>query len=109
MMVGVPRNIYFEEDSPLGVKIRTTKDYWQFIVREKHPSVAKHVAKIREAISNPHEIRRSAKRPNVFLHYRKIGKLYACAVAVHLNGEGFIITAYLTDRIKAGVQVWKRP
>jgi len=30
-----------------------------------------------------------------------------CVVCRHLNGDGFIITAYLTDRIKKGVTVYE--
>jgi hypothetical protein len=33
---------------------------------------------------------------------------YLCIVARHLNGDGFIITAYITDKIKEGEVVWKK-
>jgi hypothetical protein len=29
-----------------------------------------------------------------------------CAVAKRLNGEGFLITAYVTDTIKEGEHLW---
>ena len=34
--------IHFDVETPLGVKIRTTKEYWRKIITIKHPSVAKH-------------------------------------------------------------------
>ena len=30
-------DIYFEAETPLKKKIRTTKEYWEFIVKVKHP------------------------------------------------------------------------
>ena len=35
-------------------------------------------------------------------HYRKTNDHYCCVVVKHLNGDGFVVTAYLTDTIKAG-------
>jgi hypothetical protein len=43
----------------------------------------------------------------VFLYYARRGKYVLCVVCRHLNGDGFIITAYLTDRIKKGVTVYE--
>ena len=44
----------------------------------------------------------------VQLYYRRYGNLHLCVVAKHLNGNGFIITTYFTDRIKEGVVVWTK-
>ena len=43
----------------------------------------------------------------VYLYYSSYGRYYLCVVCRHLNGEGFIITAYLTDQIKKGVTVYE--
>jgi hypothetical protein len=43
----------------------------------------------------------------VLLYYAPYGKYYFCAVCRHLNGDGFLITAYLTDRIKKGDTVYE--
>jgi len=43
----------------------------------------------------------------VYLFYRlERPKRWLCAVAKRLNGEGFLITAYPTDAIKEGEQIW---
>ncbi len=34
-------------------------------------------------------------------------KRWLCAVAKRLEGEGFLITAYVTDAVKIGESVWK--
>ena len=57
---------------------------------------------VKKPLVDPNCIRRSKKDSNVFLYYKKLNGEYSCVVAKHLNGEGFIITMYITDRIKAG-------
>ena len=44
--------------------------------------------------------------PTVHLFYRAEGNYYLCVVVKHVNGEGFIVTAYVTDRMKEGEQLW---
>lgn len=98
---------YFKVKTPLGVTIRTTKAYWQRIITTKHPNVAKHESDVKEALKNPDEIRRSKQDIKVHLYYKSIGEVSICVVADHVTGkEGYIITAYLTDRIKEGEQIY---
>jgi len=98
---------YFKVKTPLGITIRTTKDYWQRIITTKHPSIAKYESKVKEALKDPDEIRKSKQDIKVHLYYLSIGKVYVCVVADHVNSkEGYIITAYLTDRIKEGEQIY---
>ena len=56
---------------------------------------------VKEVLSNPDEIRKSKIAENVFLYYKKMEKLY-CVVAKHEVKEGFLITAYPTDKVKEG-------
>ena len=94
--------IHFEVNSALGKKIRTTEKYWNKIVETKHRLMKSKENLVKETLRNAEEIRKSKKDPDVYLYYKKHDKNYACVVAKHLNGEGFIITAYITDRVKAG-------
>lgn len=98
---------YFKVKTPLGVTIRTTGDYWQRIITTKHPSIAKYEEKVKEALSDPDEIRLSMQDPRVHLYYKSIGKISICVVVDHFDkNNGYIITAYLTDRIKEGEQIY---
>lgn len=98
---------YFKVETPLGVTIRTTKDYWQRIITTKHPSVAKYEEEVKAALEDPDEIRLSTQDPRVHLYYKSIGKINVCVVADHLDKSGgYIITTYLTDRIKEGEQIY---
>lgn len=99
--------VVFAVETPLNVKIRTTKTYWRIITTIKHPSIAKYTKEEKEALSNPDQIRRSKQDIRVHLYYKNIGNIYVCVVADHVNkNEGYIITAYLTDRIKEGEKIY---
>lgn len=99
-------DVYFEVETPLGVKIRTTKDYWKKIVTIKHPIIAKYENQVRESLKKPTEIRKSKQDPSVHLYYKNIGSIYVCTVCDHVNNKnGYIITAYLTKRIREGEKV----
>ena len=37
-----------------------------------------------------------------------LGKNYLCVVVRHENGQGFIITIYITNKIKEGTQIWQK-
>lgn len=101
------KGVYFQTKTPLGVTIRTTKEYWKRIIETKHPSVKKFEKEAKEALRKPDQIRRSRQDSKVHLYYKKIGKLSICIVADHLNRKkGYIITAYLTDRIKEGEEIY---
>ncbi len=56
--------------------------------------------KVKTILFNPDEIRKSKSDPKVYLFYLREGKYYYTVVVKHLNGDGFIITAYITDKVK---------
>lgn len=103
----VVEDVLFSIETPLGIHIRTTKAYWETITTIKHPAIAKYTKQVKDALRNPDQIRRSRQDPKVHLYYKYIGKLSVCVVADHISKtEGYIITAYLTDRIKEGEQIY---
>lgn len=97
---------YIEVISKLGKKIRVEKRYWETIVK-KHDSVAGLDEQVKETLKHPIYIRVSKEDDEVFLYYVPYRKYFLCVVCRHLNGDGFIITAYLTDRIKKGVTIYE--
>lgn len=65
------------------------------------------------ALSNPEVVRRSNTDSTVYLYYRYhedtgVGDKWLCVVVKYLEDDAFIITAYLTDKLKAGEQVWPK-
>ncbi|MBI4687581.1 MAG: DUF4258 domain-containing protein [Nitrospirae bacterium] len=101
-------DIYFEIKSSVGKIIRTTPSHWELITKLKHPEIEGKESEVQKCLSEPIEIRKSSEDPNVYLYYSSYIKYYICVVVRHLNGDGFIITAYITDKIKEGESIWKR-
>ena len=100
-------DVYFKIKTPLGVIIRTTKKYWQTIITIKHPSISKYEKEVRVTLKSPDRISKSKQDKRVHLYYKSLGKLNICVVADHVTEtEGYIITAYLTDRIKEVEQIY---
>lgn len=101
-------DIYFEAVSLLGKKIRTTSSHWDLIAKIKHPEIHGKENEVKVCLKEPVEIRKSSEDQNVLLFYKEDGKYFLCVVVRHLNGEGFIITAYITDKIKEGELIWRK-
>ena len=97
---------FLEIMTPLGVLVRTTAAHWGRIVALNHPVMRGKEDLVKKALSNPFEIRRSRRDEAVYLYYSQDLPYYTCVVVRHLNGEGFIITAYRTEGIKDGERVW---
>jgi hypothetical protein len=57
MQNDLPSNseILFEVATPIGFSVRTTIEYWQFIVTIKHPIMLNRLADIQATLSNPDE------------------------------------------------------
>lgn len=98
----------FEVISCLKKKVKVTRRYWNYIVTKKHPVMKGKGNLVRITLKTPDEVRKSTRDPAVHLYYKKINQYLICVVVKHLDDEGFIVTAYLTDRIKAGESVWRK-
>jgi hypothetical protein len=83
----VVKDVYFEVETPLGVAIRTTKEYWEIIISAKHPSVKRFEGEVEKTLENPDQIRKSKQDPRVHLYYKSIGRLFMCIVADHINNK----------------------
>ena len=101
--------LLFEVSTPLGFRVRVTRDYWELIVTVKHPVMQGRATDVQGILKTPDEVRRSRSDPTVFLFYRaeQPGR-WLCTVVKRLNDEGFLITTYPTDAIKEGERVWSR-
>ena len=85
--------------------VRTTADYWE-ILKYKHPEMSGRVEEIQSCLGSPHHVRRSKKDAAVYLFYQPSGPYHVCVVVKRLNGDGFIVTCYVTDAIKEGTRIW---
>ena len=97
-----------EVETPLGFRVRCSDEYWEFISRVKHPSMSGKERAVMAALADPDQVRQSRADPSVLLFYRGCAPRWICAVARRLGDDGFLITAYPTDAIKAGELQWTR-
>ncbi len=99
--------IYFSLKTPLDIEVRTTVQYWEYLVSIKHPVMKNKEDVVTAVLQTPDEIRQSKVDKDVFLYYKQYDRLY-CVVVRHAEMEGFLITAYPTDKVKEGDVIWTK-
>jgi hypothetical protein len=94
-----------------GCQIRLTEERWEHIL--SRAEMAGMEQAIAETLINPEIVRRSRTDNAAYLYYRYrentlVGDKWLCVVVKYLEDDAFIITAYLTDQLKQGEQLWQR-
>jgi len=92
-------------------RIRLTQAQWLHMAFF-HPEVEAERARIRKTLENPEIVVEGATR-NTQICYRffkrtPVTSKYLAVVIKVLNQEGFIITAYFTERVRRGKVLWKK-
>jgi hypothetical protein len=101
--------VLFDVLTPLGFRVRVTRERWVLITTTKHPVMAGQEDAVKKTLENPAQVRQSRSDPHVLLFYQREGaSRWVCAVARQAVGPGFLITAYPTDATKEGTQVWPK-
>lgn len=75
-----------------------------------HPDFKSYFKNIPAVLKNPDEIRKTYEDTNVLIFYKFYDKILNgkyIAVVVKINKRSFILTSYLTDKIKTGVKYEK--
>jgi hypothetical protein len=95
-----------------GQEIRLTRE------RETHIAIRREVAlglreRIAEVLREPDRVVQSATDPEARLYYRwypatPVGAKHFCVVVANVEGDGFVLTAYFTQRVKRGEAIWSR-
>ncbi len=99
----------FEVRAKNGGLIRTSRKYWRLITRVKHPLVAGKEEEVIKTLKDPILIKESIADKKVHLYYTKMNSSkYFCVVVKNEGRRGFIITAYITNRIKKGKLIWQK-
>ena len=79
----------------------------------EHPEMRGLESAIAETLGNPQVVTESRGDPQVQLYYRlynhpRLGEKYLCVVVKTIESNAFVLTAYLTDRVKQGETLWPR-
>ncbi len=93
-----------------GREIRLTDERWRHIVH-KHPVLKNLRIEFENTISDPEIIKRSIYDSEVLLYYSYFkeisGGKYIAAV-IKINDDNFVVTGYVTNRVKEGEIIWKK-
>lgn len=103
--------VVFKIFSKMGKAVSLNEDRWRHILN--HPEMKDQLDGIKETVMNPDEVRESTHDPSILLFYKlyeetPVTEKYLLVVIETQNREGFIVTAFFTDRVKKGGVVWKK-
>src|SRR5436189_137305 len=78
-----------------------------------HPEMAGMEAAIELTLRSPTVVVRSPDEASIALIYKfysrtVVGDKWLCVVVKYSDTDAFIVTAYLTDRIRPGEQIWPK-
>lgn len=92
-----------------GNKVRLTDERLAHIL--EHPEMKTLESEIEHVLLQPQLVRRSKADGAVRLFYdfyarTIVGGKWLCVVVKYVEKDAFVITAYLTDKLKAGEDLW---
>lgn len=94
-----------------GKSIRLTEERQQHIL--EHVELAGHMDWIKTCLEKPEKVFRSSGDENAHLYYRyyvatQVGDKWLCVVVKFNQADAFVVTAYLTNRVQKGEQLWPK-
>ncbi|MCU0784135.1 MAG: DUF4258 domain-containing protein [Verrucomicrobia bacterium] len=92
-----------------GNKVRLTDERLAHIL--EHPEMTDLAGEIERVLRQPQFVRRSRADETVRLFYEFylrsiVGGKWLCVVVKYGESDAFVVTAYLTDKPKAGEELW---
>jgi hypothetical protein len=92
-----------------GRSVRLTSERRAHIL--EHPEMHGEIARVESTLQDPELVRRSISDSAVEMFYRyfadtAVDGKWMCVVVKCSDTDAFVVTAYLTDRPKAGEDVW---
>lgn len=93
-------SLIFVEKDKSGRMIHLSRERWAHI--QKHPAMSNAIERIKETLRYPDVVTKFEYDPQVRFYYRynKERKDYLFVSVKYLNGIGFIITSFYTDKVK---------
>ena len=79
----------------------------------QHPEMVGLEAQIEAVLQSPAEVRVSRSDETVQLFYEfyaqtMLGEKWLCVVVKYFSKDAFVVTAYLTNQLKAGETIWPK-
>ncbi len=100
-------NPVFEIEDKSKRIIYLTEERWSHI-KTDHPEMSTNLEEIKMLLVNPEFVRKSEYDENVRFYYRYYKNIeseakYLLIAVKYLNGQGFVITAFYTNKVKGGL------
>jgi hypothetical protein len=94
-----------------GTSVRLTNERLTHILG--HAEMVGMANELERVLQMPSEVRRSRSDDDVKLFYEfytqtQVGGKWLCVVVKYLPDDAFVITAYLTETVKAGEILWPK-
>ena len=94
-----------------GNRVRLTQERLAHIL--EHREMSGMEPRIAETLSAPERVVESLSDAEARLYYRfyvgtRVGDKHLCVVVKVLEADAFVVTAYLTDKVKKGKQLWPK-
>jgi hypothetical protein len=94
-----------------GREVRLTDEHRGHIL--EHPEMANLEGALEETLRQPQFVVESLTDPAADLSYRyylgtKVGDKWLCVVVKYAVNDAFVVTAYLTDKLKKGKRLWPK-
>ena len=94
-----------------GHQVRLTDERLAHII--EHAEMAGMAAEVERVLLQPQWVRRSRSDEAVRLFYEYyaqtiVGGKWLCVVVKYAENDAFVVTAYLTDKPKAGEDLWPK-
>jgi phage-Barnase-EndoU-ColicinE5/D-RelE like nuclease2 len=94
-----------------GLTIRLTDERLAHIV--EHIEMADRENAIEETLAQPERVIESLSDSQARLYYRfyvgtRVGDKYVCVVVKVDGDDAFVLTAYFTNKVKRGTQIWPK-
>ena len=94
-----------------GLAVRLSDERLTHIL--EHPEMIGMEGAIEDTLAHPERVVQSFSNPEARLYYRfyvgtRVGNKYLCVIVKVQAEEAFVLTAYITDKIKRGVQLWPK-
>jgi hypothetical protein len=92
-----------------GKPVRLTDERLNHI--KEHPEMVNMDSALEETLTAPQLVIRSVTDDSAKLNYRyyygtMVGDKWLCVVVKYQTDDAYVLTAYLTDKPKKGVQLW---
>jgi hypothetical protein len=97
----------FDLTTPLGFRVHTTLEYWNKLII-KHPEIEDKLQEVINTLENPAEIRKSKRDKLILLFYSVSGRYLLCVVSKRIKDDAFLVTAYITNKVKEGEVLWRK-